>query len=84
MSESKLVSSRLIPKNVFANMKTEGASDFIDFKIPKSLRIQTQCFDSATYEVEDPIKYIDEVKNCTSHYLERTRVNEELRNRQYH
>lgn len=54
-------SSRLIPKNVFVSHKQDNAEDFVNLKLPSSLRIQTKCFNPEKYEIEDPIRYIDEV-----------------------
>jgi hypothetical protein len=39
MADRLMVSSRLIPKNVFASLKMDDGAEFIDFKIPKSIRI---------------------------------------------
>ncbi len=59
MSEKK--SSRLVPRSAFASIKHEPETELVELKIPSSVRIQPKCFDPATYEVEEPIKYLNEV-----------------------
>lgn len=54
--------SRLVPKNVFVSIRPDEQTELIDFKLPSSLRIQPLCFEPENYSIEEPVKYINEVR----------------------
>jgi len=50
---------RLIPKNVaIAGQESE---EVFEVKLPNIMRLQTTRFDPKTYEVEDPIRFVNDV-----------------------
>ncbi|TNV78270.1 hypothetical protein FGO68_gene14112 [Halteria grandinella] len=50
------IQSKFVPKSVFAPYKgSEDGDEFIDLKLPSTIRIQPTAFDKATYQIEDPL-----------------------------
>lgn len=60
-------------------------TDLIELKLPSSLRIQLKAFDAKTYEVEDPIVFVNDVSLLeTEHLAERPNSAEGVLHREHY
>ena len=65
------MASRLIPKNVFSRIPSRTPSDLelLELKLPSALRIQPNAFNAATYQIEDPITFKNDVRSNGNYLL---------------
>lgn len=80
------IQSKFVPKSVFAPYKgSEDSDEFIDLKLPSTIRIQPTAFDKATYQIEDPLHVKNDVRPLlTQIYLERANIGQSLCSRRLH
>jgi hypothetical protein len=65
---AKKIQSRLIPKQVFAELPGSSSHDLeiLELKLASGIRVQPVLFDRNTYQIEEPISFKNDVRQAFS------------------